>query len=297
MTAQPNGDQFKSMFDRIMLKLEQNGYKEPAMRAGSAVATEELDGIDAANGQQRLSIFVLGKTRIEHGATELGFRKQYETERVICLLASRLGRPVHVDDVKQSLWPELDTDRAEVHLIEAIAHLCDTLDVSSDECPIERKKSQLRLRLGAGVWLDAMDLIEAAGNDDSESRRCALALYRDEPFADYPFEGWTLLPRELLRSKFIHLIRLEADSAASSGQNNRAVKLLEWALEAEPYDEDLYRAAISANIELGRFGAAVSHSRACRDQLANIGLAPSVKFEVLEQGLGPFDAAATKRSG
>ena len=295
MTGQPNGDQLKSMFEHIMLKLEQNGCEEPAIRPGSAFATEGPDGKDAANGQRKLSIFVLGKTHIEYGAIELGFCAQYDTERVICLLASRLGRPVHVDDVKQSLWPDLDTDRSEVRLIEAIAHLCDILDVCSDECPIERRKSQLKLRLGAGVWLDAMDLIEAAGSDDDERRRCALALYRDEPFADYPFEGWTLLPRELLRSKFIHLIRLEADSATSGGQSDRAVKLLEWALEAEPYDEDLYRAAITANIELGRFGTAVAHSRACRDQLANIGLAPSVKFETLERRLEPFDTAATQR--
>ncbi len=294
MDKKPNQKQFKKMFEKIMAQLDQGAEKKDA----DLDILAELptgNGCSSGHKKQKLSLFVLGKTRIEHGGIEVGFGGQYDTVRLLCLLASRLGRPMHIEDVKESLWPEIDPDRAEVRLMEAVSHLCNVLDLTPDQCPIDRSRSQLSLRLGEDVWLDAVELIEATGSDDSEQRRCALTMYRDEPFADFPFEGWTLLPRELLRSKFVQLTRLEATSAASDGQIERSVNLLEWALEAEPYDEEIYCDAIASNIELGRFSTAVKQSLECRDQLANIGLAPSTRFEALEQRLEPYFASAQKR--
>ncbi len=294
MDRQPNQEQFKKMFERIMAQLDQGAEKKD-MDLDFLAKLPTGNGSSNGHSKRKLSLFVLGKTRIEHGGTKVGFGGQYDTVRLVCLLASRLGRPMHIEDVKEALWPEIDPDRAEVRLIEAVAHLCNVLNVIPDECPIDRSHNRLRLRLGDDVWLDAAELIEATGSGDSEKRRCALTLYREEPFADFPFEGWTLLPRELLRSKFVQLTRLEATAAASDGQIERSVNLLEWALEAEPYDEEIYCDAIASNIELGRFSAAVKQSRECRDQLANIGLAPSARLEALEQRLEPYFASGQKR--
>lgn len=294
MDSQPGREQFKKMFEQIMAQLDQGDGKISGDQ--SLLDGLTLDrGTVNRKGRRKLSLFVLGKTRVEHGGAEVVFNGRYDTVRLLCLLASRLGRSMHIEDVKEALWPELDRDRAEVRLIEAVAHLCNMLDVIPDQCPIERRNNRLKLLLGADVWLDAVELLEAASASDAEQRRCALTLYRDEPFADFPFEGWTLLPRELLRSKFVQLTRQEAMSAASDGEIERSVDLLEWAIEAEPYDEEIYCDAIAVNIELGRFSAAAKKSRECRDQLANIGLAPSEKLETLEHRLQPYFTGNPKR--
>lgn len=233
----------------------------------------------------RYRIYILGPTRIERNGTPIELSTNLDVYALLSLLCSRLGRPVLRREARRFLWSGLSDEVAEEHLRETLNQLRLGFNAYSPMIPVKSDQVSLQLSLGPNLWLDAAELIDAATDEDELRRARAIALYRGEPFVDFPYDSWALLPREYLRDVFVGLARVEAEKLCKRGNSNRAADLLAATLEAEPFEEDIYREAIAVNFSIGRIETAMRQAQRCRNTLANLGLAPSEAFITLERRL------------
>lgn len=253
---------FEEMFDNIMDRLHREGSSEP------------------------ITIGVLGPARIKNGGRPVELEGSFESFALIGMLSARLGRETSRQAIYEALWAGLDSVAAERTLGSCLEHIRRCFGPTCK--PIEAGENTLRLSVGSDVWLDAHELVAAANSSDRIRKVRAMGLYRGEPFQDFPYDGWSFLPREHLRETYVGLARDEAELTAEEGNYRRAADLYAAALDTEPFDEDLYSAAIEINIRIGDLWQAQRQTLRCRDALANIGLAPSSDFVALESQLAPL---------
>jgi len=108
---------------------------------------------------------------------------------------------------------------------------------------------------------------------------------------DDRYETWAAGARERLRMQFLELLDILADGAEQRAEIDEAARMLERALDTEPYDEQRYVRLARLLSAQGRAGSALAALRRARAALDELGLGPSGELEALERSLRRRGAA------
>lgn len=122
---------------------------------------------------------------------------------------------------------------------------------------------------------------QALRDGDVELAGKAATRYRGELLPAARYDDWSTARRERLRGMYVDLLRLQADGAGAGGDVDRAIRLLEAAILADPHEEGHYLRAAQLLLDGGRPGAArrfLDRAAAANDDL---GVQPSADLRRL----------------
>jgi DNA-binding SARP family transcriptional activator len=229
---------------------------------------------------------VLGELEVE-GLTphELGSRK---ARTLLKVLAVARGRPVAVDQLVESLWPDeeagpsrpeeqvavlvsrlravLGTERL-VRTDAGYALLYDWLDVAA----LDELASEAARRLAAGSHALARAAADAA-----------LALTRGPLLADEPEAAWLRGARAAAERLIAEISLTAARAALGGGDAAAASSLAATMLEHDPFDEAALRVLMEAHAAAGRPALAVAAYGRARERLSEeLGVDPAPETEML----------------
>ena len=220
----------------------------------------------------RPACVVLGRFELTVGGRPVPLGSGQEV-RLMKLVA--LHRRLQVETAISQIWPDSDLDSGRNRLRTVLSRLRSAVgDV------VARQGELLQLRPDVTVDVDLLHeearRAQALAPSDpglaASIARGAMARYRGELLADDPFEEWAERPRERARREMLDLISLCANEAAARGDLDAVRRLIERAIEIDPYDDTLYVNAATVLLEQGRRGEALSVLRRAEAALGELGL-------------------------
>lgn len=159
------------------------------------------------------------------------------------------------------------------------------------------------------TWHFAALLRQAAGSDDVEAIStldAALALWSDDPFAEYLDQEWAATEATRLRELHAEAVELRAAAALRSGRGAEAVPDLEAHVRSHPLREQPVGLLARAYYQAGRQAEALATLAALRGRLVDeLGVDPSPDLRALEADIlhqaehltAPVRPAPTAASG
>lgn len=224
----------------------------------------------------RLSVRLLGGFELRRGGQRLAPPPGRPATAVRAVAAA--GGRLHAEELIEALWPDAGRDTGRNRLKNLLSRLRaavgDVLvrdgdaialaaESESDAGRFEHEARQAVSSLAAGDRLNAATLA-----------RSAVDRYRGDLLPEDPYESWAAEPRERLRLLYLELLDLLAGQAEASGEADEAARLLQRAIDAEPYDERRYARLAALLAGQGRSGSAEAVLRRARAMLDDLGLAP-----------------------
>lgn len=194
-------------------------------------------------------------------------------------------RPVHREEVTETLWPGLEPRHGANQLRVALTYLRRVLEPTRQA----REPSSLLVTAGSTIAIarDRLDLdldrfrraLARATAAEGPARRAALTeairLYRGPLFADDPFEEWVQVHRDMLERQYVETLTSLAEIDELEGRHQAAVPRWLAAIKADPAAEHAYRGLIRCYVALGRMPDALQAFESCRKALADLGVVPS----------------------
>jgi len=227
-----------------------------------------------------VSVALLGGFRIEVDGVEVALPAGRPTQVVKVLALA--GRPIPVDELAETLWPETAPDVGRRRLRNVLAR------VRAAAPLLDRSEGVLALVPTAVVDSQRFErLAQIASAAPSEIRlqsaEEALALYAGELLPADRFEEWSVAPRERLQRRAIRLHGQIAEIAAERGDIDRAVQAADDLLQLDPFDDAVARRTASLLQRAGRSAEAALWARRCADILRQLGLdAPLDPLDLLD---------------
>ena len=181
---------------------------------------------------------------------------------------------LHVEEVVEALWPDVEPARGRTRLRNVLAR-------------IRRASGDLLVRTGENLSLSPrvdvdVDAFEAAAGralqGDPADIEEALESYGGDLLPESVYLAWAAAPRERLRRRRVQLLDLAAEAAEQRGRVDEAIRHLEEAIDAEPYDETRY-VQVARLLGTERRGAAHDVIERARRRLADLDLEPSPALE------------------
>lgn len=154
------------------------------------------------------------------------------------------------EQVLTDLWPDADPEKSGARLGQCLRQIRERLDASSEDTMVADWVDE-RLRLDAGaVWSDVQAFEEAlaeAGRaaEPAAHLRRAVDLYQG-PFCEGHSYEWALHIRERFQRLFVDASGQLAELLAQEEHHDDALRVLDRAVEQDPFAEHLYRLAISS---------------------------------------------------
>lgn len=251
--------------------------REPALAErllALAAASGSAAAAALAGARSPLTARVLGGFEVREGGRPVPLPpgKPGQLVKLLCVSGGRLP----LDAAIEELWPEVDPATGRRRLRNVLARVRAVAEL------VERRGELLAL---ADVEVDA-DLFETDARrvlDAGERAHLARALarYRGPLLPDDRYESWASAPRERLERLFLRLADVAAEAAAARGDVDEAVRLLERALELEPFDEARYLRAARLLLEQGRRGPALALLGRATRALGELGIPISPQHEEL----------------
>lgn len=194
-------------------------------------------------------------------------------------LAGKVPAEVLIED----LWPETEPSLGRSRLRSLMARLRRNFPPV-----IERTGNWIVLAANVVVDVDEFERlthevqVAAAAGDESAgpSARRAIDLYRGELLPGDLHLDFTVGPRERLKRRYLAVLDVAIEDACSEGRIETAVRHLEDALGAEPYDEALYLRAAKILAGAGRRSEALSFLRRAEHALTELGLPATATLEL-----------------
>jgi DNA-binding SARP family transcriptional activator/tetratricopeptide (TPR) repeat protein len=201
---------------------------------------------------------------------------------------------LHVDELTELLWKDAEPGRGRARLRNVLARL----RASSGDV-IERRGELVSL--ADDVDVDAARFrslarraLTAGATDDGRVHAVdALATYGGDLLPDSLYEPWAAVPRERMRVDRLALLDLLTDAAEADGDVAAMARLLDDAIEADPYDEHRYVRLARLHAAQGRPGAALAVEGRARRALAELGL--DVSDELTDAARGRSGGPGVKR--
>jgi DNA-binding SARP family transcriptional activator len=258
----------------------------------AAPAEAAADRDDEANDEPEpasTAVRVLGRFAVDVGGTDrtppagLG-------ARLVKLLAVSPAAGLAIDEAVELLWPDLEPAKGRARLRNVLSRLRTT---SGDI--VVRSGDGLRLADGVDVDLrrfgdlatEALAAAASGGSGAPAAARAAIDDHAGDLLPDSPYESWAAAPRERVRRRRLELLALLADDHCANGRTDDAIRLLEQAIDLDPYDEERYVVAAELRREQGRHGAAMALLARARAVVGELGLAPSPRLVDVETSLRP----------
>ncbi len=196
------------------------------------------------------------------------------------------GGRLHADELIELLWPDSSLEIGRSRL----RNLLSRLRGASGEI-LERDGEMIRLPRGHEIDADrfqqqanAARVARSAGDERHAAAlaRSALARYRGDLLPDDRYEDWTAVARERLRSIYLDLLDLLAGAAEREADFDETIRMIERAIEVEPYDEQRYVRLARQLWSQGRAGSALAALGRARAALTELGLEVSAELVGLE---------------
>jgi len=197
------------------------------------------------------------------------------------------GREVSEERITEALWPRIDGDSAHRSFTSTLHRLRKLLG-EDRALVLSEGKVSLDGRL---VWVDTWAFEQVAARIEQELRRPRehvdserltrlseqlIGLYGGAFLANEPDEPWSLPLRERVRHRYSRAIGEACRYLLQAELPERAVDLLERALEADGVAEGLYRSLMQSYARLGRTADAAETYNRCRRALqASFSVEPS----------------------
>lgn len=204
-----------------------------------------------------------------------------------------LRGPLTTDQAIDLLWPNADAATGRSRLRNLLNRIrAQTGDV------VERKGESLVLSPTVVVDVTQFESSAAAAlAADEVSRpglaRLALGAYHGELLPGDAYEEWAAAPRERLRRRFLALVDIATTASLKAGELDEAVRLLDAAIEVEPFGEERYVKAAGALLVQGRRATARDLVGRGVAALAELGVEPGPALATLAEQLGrSFSAPA-----
>ncbi len=250
--------------------------------SGPGASGLRADDADGAAGPRRgLSVYLLGPLRIfrDGHPVEGGWRRK--SLELLAYLAAH-PRGAARDQVLEALWPGADPKVSQSNLWHSASHLRCRLRRPGDNARIVQKIDD-RYRMDfAHVWVDVVAFEEAIRRSRDSGNRGALlevacSLYRGE-YCEGWYYGWAALVIERYQGLFVQAAKDWALLLQASDQVDEALQLLDRALAADPYDEELYRQAMVLENGRGRADLVARRYRLLRRlMIEELGIEPSMQ--------------------
>ena len=279
------------------VNFEDHGPLRPMGRLGTGAMWE-------SDPDDRIEVRLLGPLQVRRADGSLIHPREWRTGKTVDLLrilATRSGQAVSIDEILESLWPEVDEHRGRGSLRNALGQLRKLLGQSA----IERRPDGLVLR---DAWVDTTALLSLADEARRHARdgRLALAvkvareadaLHLGEFQTHDPDALWAVPVRENLEARFRELILDAAEHAVDLGWMRDGLELGQRALDADPTSERAYRVLMKAFAGLGETERALRTYERCRAVLAeDLGIDPAAQTRALHMQIlsaEPSDAPTT----
>jgi DNA-binding SARP family transcriptional activator len=163
------------------------------------------------------------------------------------------GGTVHVEQLLDILWPDVDADTGRTRLRNVLAR------VRATAGPLLERLGDT-VSFTPGTEIDAREFdadVERAlrASDRAEAARwseAAVSRYRGELLPFDRYAEWTIVPRERLRQRYLTALDIVINAAVDGGDIDKAIAHLERAIEADPHDESRYVAAARLHLRVGR---------------------------------------------
>lgn len=252
-----------------------------AVRAGSRAATA------LQNQSGKVAVTIFGRFELRRGSELLSLPPGRPTLAVKAVSAA--GGRLHAEELQEMLWPDTDNDVGRNRL----RNLLSRLKVAVGDVLV-RDREYITLAPEAQcdwVTFDSLVREALAGKSLGDSAlaasaaRRALALYRGDLLQDDRMQWWSTGPRERAKNRFLQLLDLLATDAERRGETDESVRLLERAIEVEPYDEARYLRLARLFASQGRTGSATAILVRCRESLAEVGVRPSASLESTQRDI------------
>jgi DNA-binding SARP family transcriptional activator len=226
-------------------------------------------------------VHTLGSFRLLRNGAALAFagKAQRRPLEMLKVLIARGGREVGEERVTEAMWPRIDGDSAHRSFTTTLHRLRKLL---GEDRAIVLSEGKVSLN-GRYVWTDCWGFEQATARMDQLLRGPRerveqadllalsdrlLELYGGPFLGNDPDEPWALPARERHRSRFMRVIGEAARYWQQAGDPQRAVHLLERALDADNVAETLYRSLMICYAQLGRNADATDTYDRCRRTLA-----------------------------
>ena len=260
--------------------------------------------------EPELRIRALGRTQVELGGIAVdGDWLMHRPGQLLKFLVARRGRPAHVDEIIEALWP--DAQRSGRNTVRYFVHaLRDRLEPGrASRAPsafINSTSSTYSLDPRVAVDVDDFEtlvtvavqvpapLLEARP-DAVASLKQAIDLYRGDLFEEEPFAEWAFPERERLRGLAYQAVSAMVEHCRSEGEVALASRYLERTIDLWPLDTQLHHALIGTLLEQGRHSDAERRYAAFRKRLADV-FDEEPGFELTDLSTGARPASAARRS-
>ena len=241
------------------------------------VASGSATAASLAVGAAKVSITLLGGFELRRGGQSLHPPVGRPTEAV-CIVAAA-GGALHAEELTEALWPGVHPDAGRNRLKNLLSRL-------RSACGDVLVRDERTVMLVGGSSIDAA-MFEAEGRQALRARsvgdvlravalaRSAVDRYRADLLPADRYKPWAAEPRERLRLLYLDLLDLLALRAQATGEVDEAARLVQRAIEVEPYDEERYVRLADLFTSQGRVGSARAVLRRARAVLDDLGLPAS----------------------
>jgi DNA-binding SARP family transcriptional activator len=249
-----------------------------------------------------LRIRALGRTRVE--TEEIAIEGDWLLQRpgqLLKYLVCQRGRPAHVDEIVEALWPEAgvtgrNTVRHYVHVLRERVEPSrprrapSSFIVSSGSAyaldprvEVDVDEFQSLVSAGLGAWPQP-GTGEVTRIQNLEQ---AMSLYRGDLISEEPFAEWAFAERELMRSLAFRALSSLIEHYLDLDELGPATDHLERAAEMRPLDDEVQRQLIEVYLRQGRHSDASRRFGAFRQRMLDeFGQEPSFSLTELAEGSG-----------
>lgn len=251
-----------------------------------------------------LYVQTLGPFRVWRGLYEIPPEAWGRTRarRLFQFLIAHRRRPVHREEILETLWPERDPASAALELRVTLHALHRALEPTRrpGQPPfyVIREGEFLRLNPHAVFHIDA-DLFTAllaqaqererfAPDEALSLRRQALALVQGEFLEECRYEDWAMPEREHLSALYLSAAEQVARALAARNAYEEVISLTQRILERDPYHEAACGLLVQACWALGRRALAVRIYERFRQRVRkDLGVEPALSLAALLAELSP----------
>lgn len=231
----------------------------------SLIITAQNSGAVASSEQPpALSIRLFGPIAVRVGEAPLPRLRSRKGLWLLALLALRAGRSVERLWLAGTLWPDSSETHALRSLRQSLHDLRRALGAESHRLICENPRT-LRLDI-AEIYADALVFDNAIARGDSESLKAAVGLYRG-PLVEDCAEEWIADDRRHREQACLTALETLASESARNGEHMAAIGYLDRAIAIDPYREDLLRALMRSQRDIGNIAEALLTYRKYRDLL------------------------------
>jgi len=244
--------------------------------------------------QSALQIYLFGSFRlVVEGSilTNSNWQKR-KAKLLLQILALQPEYELHREALTEMLFPETDEKTASANLYRVLYVARRALEPhrSSPSPPsyLLTDGKQIRLTAANGLWVDAKEFEQQAReglkSNNANLLECAARLYTGDLLTDEPFEQWTIVPREQLRTLFHSVLRRMAKNAEKIKDVEEEHFWLDKILSHEPADEKACRAKMRLYHRRGEHSLALKQYDKCVEALRReISVGPDKETEQLRQ--------------